>query len=86
MSKNQQLVVWIGLVIVVIYLFTDKTFRDSLFGRGNDATTTGTTNVFLRAMQTQIGSSGLPASAAQLAPTNSKQPTQPLGGHVNQVN
>lgn len=86
MSKNQQLVVWIGLVIVVIYLFTDKTFRDSLFGRGSGQTTTGTTNAFLTAMQTQIGSSGLPVSAAQPAATNSKPPTQPLGGHVNQVN
>ena len=84
MSKQQQFIFWIGLVIVTVYLFTDQSFRDSIFGRGASAPTS--TNAFLTAVTNQLGTSGIPASAGQPAPSNSTAPTPPVGGHTNPVN
>lgn len=40
MSKYQTYILWIGLAIVLIYLFTDSSVRNAIFGRGASAPNT----------------------------------------------
>ena len=39
MSQTQQGIIWIGLAVVMVFLFTDENFRNALFNRGNQKTT-----------------------------------------------
>lgn len=34
MNKQQNLILWIGLGLIMVYLLTDITVRNTLFGRG----------------------------------------------------
>jgi hypothetical protein len=34
MTQQQKGIIWIGVLVVLVFLFTDPTFRDKLFGRG----------------------------------------------------
>jgi hypothetical protein len=38
MNKTQQNILWLGLIIVGVFLFTDQTFRNKLFNRGAQKT------------------------------------------------
>lgn len=40
MNKTQTNILWLGLIIVGVFLFTDQTFRDKLFNRGAQKTDT----------------------------------------------
>lgn len=35
MTQNQKGILWIGVLVVLIFLFTDQNFRNQIFGRGN---------------------------------------------------
>ena len=32
MTKNQEIVMWCGLIILLVYLFTDRNFKAAIFG------------------------------------------------------
>jgi hypothetical protein len=43
MTKNQNIVMWCGVIILMVYLFTDKKFKNAIFGKtasGGTATQT----------------------------------------------
>jgi len=46
MSKQQQGILWLGLGIVLLFLFTDQAFRDKLFNRGTQKSTAQNTIPF----------------------------------------
>lgn len=35
MNQQQKGILWIGVLVVLVFLFTDQSFRDKLFGRGS---------------------------------------------------
>lgn len=57
MNKQQAYVMWIGLLLLLAYLFTDASVRNMIFGRGSGAKTS--TNTFLASAV-----SGLPAGGS----------------------
>jgi len=75
MTKNQTIVMWCGLVILLVYLFTDKNFKGALFGNGEH----GETGTTLDAYQSTSGKpasnpwgfSGTVSNPAKPAPTTS---------------
>jgi hypothetical protein len=56
MNKYQTYILWIGLVIVLVYLFTDSSVRDAIFGRNASASTAS--NVTLTSVETSLGATG----------------------------
>jgi murein DD-endopeptidase MepM/ murein hydrolase activator NlpD len=56
MNQQQKGILWVGIFAVLIFLFTDKTFRDKLFGRGT----------YLTAAIGQPGGAKLPYSLASI--------------------
>lgn len=37
MNTQQEGILWIGIMVVMVYLFTDNKFRDLIFNRGSGA-------------------------------------------------
>jgi hypothetical protein len=55
MSKQQEYILWIGIFLLLVYLFTDVNVRDLIFNRGSGAVSQ--TNTFAADIQ-----AGLPSS------------------------
>jgi hypothetical protein len=53
---------WIGLAVVLVYLFTDASFRDMIFNRGSKKETVSTP-YSLTSIITLAGQSGLPQTS-----------------------
>jgi hypothetical protein len=70
MTKNQEIVMWCGLVILLVYLFTDRNFKNALFGTN----TTTASNTTLDSFQS---SSGKPASNPWGYPGTVSNPVTP---------
>lgn len=45
MTRNQTIVMWAGLIILCVYLFTDKNFKDTIFGKKGNTQLVSDTNV-----------------------------------------
>jgi hypothetical protein len=39
MTQTQQSILWIGILVVLVFLFTDQNFRNEIFNRGSSKTT-----------------------------------------------
>jgi hypothetical protein len=65
MNQTQQGIVWIGLAVVLIFLFTDADFRNALFNRGSEKTTVSSpfTTAQLESAFQITASTGLPSSS-----------------------
>jgi hypothetical protein len=62
-SKAQSAILWIGVMVVVVFLFTDANFRNKIFNR----TSTGTTAETVKVPYTLadiIGTTGLPSNTS----------------------
>jgi hypothetical protein len=60
MTDNQTAILWIGLILVLVYLFTDKSFSNTIFNRSTSGTPNPpVTNAFLATLE-----SGIPNSSA----------------------
>jgi len=75
MNQSQKAILWIGIAVVVVFLFGDAGFRNSLFGRGTAKTTAATnttsqTGTDLYQLAQLLGqSSGIPASSPNTGTT-----------------
>lgn len=38
MTRNQNIVMWAGLIILLVYLFTDRNFKGAIFGTSGGST------------------------------------------------
>lgn len=68
MNSTQENIMWIGLAVVLVYLFTDAKFRDMIFNRGN-AKETVSTPYSLTSIITLAGQSGLPTTSTGSSPS-----------------
>ena len=59
MSKQQNMILWVGLGLVMLYLFTDVNFRNSLFGRNG----TGIGNKAANTIKNALGNKGKTTSS-----------------------
>jgi hypothetical protein len=62
MNSTQENIMWIGLAVVLVYLFTDANFRDMIFNRGSKKETVSTP-YSLTSIITLAGQSGLPQTS-----------------------
>jgi flagellar basal body-associated protein FliL len=75
MNQSQKAILWIGIIVVTVFLFGDASFRQSLFGKNNVKTTAATnttsqTGANLYALAQLLGqSSGIPASSPNTGTT-----------------
>jgi hypothetical protein len=68
MNSTQEGIMWIGLMVVLVYLFTDAKFRDMIFNRGSEKTTVSAP-YSLTSIITLASNSGLPATSNSTAPS-----------------
>jgi hypothetical protein len=78
MTRYQQNILWIGIIVVLVFLFTDQNFRNKLFGRGTSKPVT-TSVPYTAAQIFQMpnstdkiildAASGLPATSRQTVTT-----------------
>lgn len=64
MNQTQQGILWIGLAVVLVFLFTDSNFRNALFNRGSGKITLSTpyTAAQLESAFQMSANTGLPAN------------------------
>lgn len=62
MNDTQTGIMWIGLAVVLVYLFTDANFRNLIFNRGSNKETVSTP-YSLTSIVTLAGESGLPQTS-----------------------
>lgn len=53
MNRQQVIILWIGLALTLVYLFTDKTMHDALFTTGSQAGTVNDVNFATSQQQEQ---------------------------------